>query len=59
MGKHASTVSHLDMIIWGIDYPSFSETIGNTEFDRELKPVQKIISFIVLFLISNVPSQWT
>lgn len=36
MGKHASTVSHLDTIIWGIDYPSFSETIGNTEFNREL-----------------------
>ena len=36
MGKHASIVSHLDTIIWGIDYSSFSETIGNTEFDREL-----------------------
>ncbi|MDL1866552.1 hypothetical protein FBR06_04735 [Betaproteobacteria bacterium PRO4] len=36
MAKHASRVSQLDTVIWGIDYPSFSNTVGNTEFDREL-----------------------
>lgn len=36
MGKHASQVSQLDTIVWGIDYQTFSDTIGNTEFDRDL-----------------------
>lgn len=36
MGKHASSVSQLDTVVWGIDYQTFSDVVGNTEFDREL-----------------------
>lgn len=36
MGKHASSVSQLDTVVWGIDYQTFSAVVGNTEFDRGL-----------------------
>lgn len=36
MVRHAAAVSKLDMVVWGIDAPSFSMEIGNTDFDREL-----------------------
>lgn len=36
MVQHASAVSQLDTVVWGIDAPSFSMEIGNTDFDREL-----------------------
>ena len=36
MVRHANAVSRLDTVIWGIDAPSFSMEIGNTDFDREL-----------------------
>ena len=36
MVRHAATVSRLDTVVWGIDAPSFSMEIGNTDFDREL-----------------------
>lgn len=36
MVRHAAAVSKLDTVVWGIDAPSFSMEIGNTDFDREL-----------------------
>lgn len=36
MARHAAAVSRLDTVVWGIDAPSFSMEIGNTDFDREL-----------------------
>lgn len=36
MLDHARTVSRLGTVVWGIDPPSFSMEIGNTDFDREL-----------------------
>lgn len=36
MVGHASTVSRLETVIWGIDAPSFYVEIGNTDFDRAL-----------------------
>lgn len=36
MARHAATVSKLETVVWGIDAPSFSMEIGNTDFDREL-----------------------
>lgn len=36
MVRHAAALSPLDTVIWGIDAPSFSMEIGNTDFDREL-----------------------
>lgn len=36
MVRHAAAVSRLDTVVWGIDAPSFSMEIGNTDFDREL-----------------------
>lgn len=36
MVRHANAVSRLETVIWGIDAPSFSMDIGNTDFDREL-----------------------
>lgn len=36
MVRHAAVVSRLDTVVWGVDAPSFSMEIGNTEFDREL-----------------------
>lgn len=39
MVRHAAAVSKLDTVVWGIDAPSFSMEIGNTDFDRELVAV--------------------
>lgn len=36
MLRHAATVSTLHTVVWGIDAPSFSMEIGNTDFDRAL-----------------------
>ncbi len=36
MVRHATTVSTLETVVWGVDAPSFSMEIGNTDFDREL-----------------------
>lgn len=36
MAKHAASISRLDAVVWGIDYPSFSLAADNTDFDREL-----------------------
>jgi len=36
MVRHAATVSRLHTVVWGIDAPSFSMEIGNTDFDRAL-----------------------
>lgn len=36
MLRHAATVGRLETVVWGIDAPSFSMEIGNTDFDREL-----------------------
>jgi hypothetical protein len=36
MVRHAATVGNLKAVAWGIDAPSFSMEIGNTDFDREL-----------------------
>lgn len=36
MVRHAAAVGKLDTVVWGIDAPSFSMEIGNTDFDREL-----------------------
>lgn len=36
MVRHANAVSRLETVVWGIDAPSFSMDIGNTDFDRDL-----------------------
>ncbi|MQA18359.1 hypothetical protein [Rugamonas rivuli] len=36
MVRHAAQVGQLKTVVWGIDAPSFSMEIGNTDFDREL-----------------------
>lgn len=36
MVRHAAAVGPLETVVWGIDAPSFSMEIGNTDFDREL-----------------------
>jgi hypothetical protein len=36
MVRHAAAVSDLKAVAWGIDAPSFSMEIGNSDFDREL-----------------------
>ena len=36
MVSHAAQVGQLKTLVWGIDAPSFSMEIGNTDFDREL-----------------------
>jgi hypothetical protein len=36
LAEHARRVSRLDVVVWGIDAPSFSMEEGNTELDREL-----------------------
>lgn len=36
MARHAARVSRLHTVVWGIDAPSFSMEIGNTDFDRAL-----------------------
>lgn len=36
MARHAAQVSKLHTVVWGIDAPSFSMEIGNTDFDRAL-----------------------
>ncbi|NYE60111.1 hypothetical protein FHW58_001263 [Duganella sp. 1224] len=36
MLRHAAAVSPLRTVVWGIDAPSFSMEIGNTDFDRAL-----------------------
>ena len=41
MVRHAAAVSKLDTVVWGIDAPSFSMEIGNTDFDRELVAVDR------------------
>jgi hypothetical protein len=41
MVGHAAIVSKLDTVVWGIDAPSFSMEIGNTDFDRELVAVDR------------------
>ena len=45
MVKHAASINHLDTVVWGIDYPSFSTTVGNTDFDRELVADNRGYSF--------------
>lgn len=39
MVRHASAVTKLETVVWGIDAPSFSMEVGNTDFDRELVAV--------------------
>lgn len=36
MVRHAAAVSPLRLVVWGIDAPSFSMEVGNTDFDRAL-----------------------
>ncbi|MYM75859.1 hypothetical protein GTP56_27210 [Duganella sp. FT134W] len=36
MLRHAAAVSRLETVVWGIDAPSFSMEIGNSDFDRAL-----------------------
>ncbi|MYN25119.1 hypothetical protein GTP69_01725 [Duganella sp. CY42W] len=36
MLRHAAAVGRLETVVWGIDAPSFSMEIGNSDFDREL-----------------------
>jgi hypothetical protein len=36
MLRHAVAVSRVQTVVWGIDAPSFSMEIGNTDFDRAL-----------------------
>jgi len=36
MVRHAARVGRLKTVVWGIDAPSFSMEIGNTDFDRAL-----------------------
>ncbi|MYM89536.1 hypothetical protein GTP91_20450 [Rugamonas sp. FT82W] len=36
MARHAAHVGRLKTVVWGMDAPSFSLEIGNTDFDREL-----------------------
>lgn len=36
MLRHAALQAPLHTVIWGVDFPSFSTQIGNTEFEREL-----------------------
>ncbi|MCU6501604.1 hypothetical protein LPN04_27795 [Rugamonas sp. A1-17] len=36
MARHASHVGHVRTLVWGMDAPSFSMEIGNTDFNREL-----------------------
>ncbi|HEX8406047.1 MAG TPA: hypothetical protein VF670_15595 [Duganella sp.] len=36
MVGHANAVGRLETVVWGIDAPSFSLEVGNTDFDREL-----------------------
>lgn len=36
MVRHAAQFGQLKTVVWGIDAPSFSMEIGNTDFDREL-----------------------
>lgn len=36
MIEHASAVGRVETVVWGIDAPSFSIEVGNTDFDREL-----------------------
>jgi hypothetical protein len=36
MVEHANTVSRLETVVWGIDWPSFTVEVGNTDFDRAL-----------------------
>ncbi|RFP19491.1 MULTISPECIES: hypothetical protein [unclassified Duganella] len=36
MVDHAEKVGQLKTLVWGIDAPSFTMEIGNTDFDREL-----------------------
>jgi hypothetical protein len=36
MVEHANAVGKLETVVWGIDAPSFSLEIGNTDFDRDL-----------------------
>ncbi|WP_432377848.1 hypothetical protein [Duganella sp. P38] len=36
MVRHAAAVSRLDTVVWGIDAPSFSMELGNTDFERGL-----------------------
>ncbi|MRX06443.1 hypothetical protein GJ697_01180 [Pseudoduganella sp. FT25W] len=36
MVRHAAAVSRVETVVWGIDAPSFSMEIGNTDFDRAL-----------------------
>lgn len=41
MVRHAATVSRLETVVWGIDAPSFSMELGNTDFDRALVAVDR------------------
>ncbi len=41
MVRHAAAVSTLETVVWGIDAPSFSMEIGNTDFDRELVAIDR------------------
>lgn len=41
MVRHALTVSPLETVVWGIDAPSFSMEVGNTDFDRALVAVDR------------------
>lgn len=36
LAEHARHVSRLELVVWGIDAPSFSMEYGNTDLDREL-----------------------
>ncbi|MBJ7310847.1 hypothetical protein ACFOLJ_25140 [Rugamonas sp. CCM 8940] len=36
LAQHARRVSRLDVVVWGIDPPSFSMAQGNNDLDREL-----------------------
>lgn len=36
MASHATALSRLDSVVWGIDAPSFSMVRGTLDFDREL-----------------------
>jgi hypothetical protein len=41
MSQHARVVAGPEIVVWGIDYPSFTLDNGNTEFDRDLVATSK------------------
>lgn len=50
MARHASAVSRVKLLVWGIDPPSFSMEAGNTDFDRELVAGGPLYLYRRLFL---------